>query len=334
MKRKAIFVNSKPGEIQRVYGPDRIERIKSLADLFPEVIASGEDMDAHGDDLRQVEAIFSTWGMLPLKEPELARLPALKAVFYAAGSVKGFAAPLLRHGIQVVSAWRVNGIPVAEMTVAMIILSNTGYFRNIMGCKSYEGRRSKTLPRGPGNYRETVSLLGAGAIGRKVIEMLQSHDLKILVFDPYLTGQEAALLGVEKVSLEDAFARGLAVSNHIPLMPSTIGMIREEHFRLMREGSTFINTGRGATVDEEGMIRILQAKPSITALLDVTWPEPPIRDSELYTLPNVFLSSHIAGSKGNEVYRMADCCIEEFERWTRGEPLRHAVTLEMLERMA
>ena len=102
----------------------------------------------------------------------------------------------------------------------------------------------------------------------------------------------------------------------------------------MRPGATFINTGRGAQVVEDDLIAALQRRLDLTALLDVTFPEPPDPDSACYSLPNVQLSSHIAGSQNNEVVRMADYMIEEFTRWERDEALRWQVTESMLATMA
>ena len=97
----------------------------------------------------------------------------------------------------------------------------------------------------------------------------------------------------------------------------------------MRDGATFINTGRGAQVVEADMIAVLKARPDLTALLDVTSPEPPPADSELWRLPNVMISPHIGGTTGHEVVRLADCVIEEFEAWQAGKPLRYEVTREI-----
>jgi phosphoglycerate dehydrogenase-like enzyme len=155
------------------------------------------------------------------------------------------------------------------------------------------------------------------------------------VWDPFLSDEQAAELGVEKVSsLMEAFQRGFVVSNHLANVPETRGLLTGEHFASMRKNATFINTGRGATVVEEDMIRVFQERDDLTALLDVTYPEPPVEDSPLYTMPNVHLTTHIAGSLGDEVVRMADYAIEEFQAWTQGQPLRYAVTLEMLPTMA
>ena len=81
------------------------------------------------------------------------------------------------------------------------------------------------------------------------------------------------------------------------------------------------------------MIETLKNRPDLTALLDVTYPEPPDAGSELWTLPNVWISPHIGGSVGDEVVRMADCMIEEFQAWESGEPLRYRITKEVLSTM-
>ncbi len=330
MTKAALF--GEPNQISRVYARGRKERVAALTDLYPHSV-SRSSFAEHAPQLGDLEVIFSTWGMPALSESDLLRLPSLKAVFYAAGSVQGFARPLIERGITVVSAWQANGVPVAEFTLAQILLANKGYFRNTAACRSYEGRTGRPFT-GPGNFGETVALLGAGAIGRKVIALLRPFSLNLVVFDPFLSEDEAQLLGARKVTLEEAFTDGFVVSNHLANNPQTVKLLQGDLFARMRPNATFINTGRGATVDEAGMITVLRERPDLTALLDVTYPEPPAPDSPLYTLPNVHLSSHIAGSIGDEVLRMADYCIEEFQAWQKGEPLQYAVRLDMLETMA
>jgi phosphoglycerate dehydrogenase-like enzyme len=96
----------------------------------------------------------------------------------------------------------------------------------------------------------------------------------------------------------------------------------------------FINTGRGAQVVEEDLARALIAEPGRTALLDVTYPEPPAEDSLLRKLDNVLLTPHIAGSMGAEVARMGEYMVEECRRYVNGEPLQFEVTPAMLPTMA
>ena len=328
---KAAFFSNQSASLGLVYGNGRKDCLAQFCDLYP-IIISTENFNAHVQNLYSVEVIFSTWGMPTLSAKQLAKLPSLKAVFYAAGSVKAFARPLLERQIHVISGWAANAVPVAEFTVSQILLATKGYFRNIRDCATPEGRKKAFV--GVGNYGTIIALLGAGMIGRKVLERLAPFHLKVLVFDPFLSVEDAAQLGVEQVTLEEAFTRGLVVSNHLANVPATKGLLRAAHFRTLHENAVFINTGRGATVIESDLVAVLEQRPDLTALLDVTDPEPPLVDSAFYRLPNVFLSSHIAGSIGGEAGRMADTVIEEFLDWRNGKPLRYAVTLEMLATMA
>lgn len=329
MKRAILCCSQATAD--QVFGMGRQDRLREIVDLYPHVITE-KTFEEHAEALAKAEVMFGTWGIAKLTPLRYDMMPRLKAIFYAAGTVKMFAESALERGIRVVSAWRVNAIPVAEFTLAQIILSAKGYFANTAAFTSRAAQ--KTAPRGQGNFEQTVALLGAGAIGRKLIELLRPYRLNVVVFDPFLTDEDAKDLGVEKVSLEDAFSRGAVISNHIANIPDTIGMLGGDLFRSMQPGATFINTGRGAQVNEPEMIAALKERPDLFALLDVTHPEPPVEGSPLYTLPNVKLSTHIAGSIGNEVVRMADLVIEEFLCWQAGLPLAHEVTADMLERMA
>jgi phosphoglycerate dehydrogenase-like enzyme len=264
----------------------------------------------------------------------VAGLPELKVLFHAAGTVQAFARPLLEKNITVVSAWAANAVPVAQFAAAQILLSLKGYFRNSRDTHA-AGNRGRAVPTlAPGAYGECVALLGCGMVGRAVAERLRGDGLDLIVFDPYLSDADAAALGMRKVTLPQAFAQAQVVSNHLPDLPATRGLLSRDLFLSMRPGATFINTGRGATVMEAGLFAALVTRPDLTALLDVTYPEPLPADSAWYDLENAHLTSHIAGSNGNEVVRMADYCLEEFAAWRRGDPLRYKVTLAMLERMA
>ena len=92
----------------------------------------------------------------------------------------------------------------------------------------------------------------------------------------------------------------------------------------------YINTGRGRQVNEPELAEVLEERPDLTALLDVTDPEPPRADSKLYRLPNVILSPHIAGSWNDELHRMSDYMIEEYRRYAAGEPCFYEVRESML----
>jgi phosphoglycerate dehydrogenase-like enzyme len=328
--KRAAFFGPKDW-IARVYGKGRRRKIGKLATLHPEVIDLA-NFEEHAASLREVQVIFSTWGFPSLTAAQLDRLESLEAIFYAGGTVQGFAQQYLERGITVVSAWRANAVPVAEFTLAQILLSAKGYFRHVREYKSPKIRRKAF--KGRGIFGETIAILGAGAIGSRVIELLNPCNLRIIVFDPFLRPERAAALGVESVSLEAAFERAYVISNHLANLPETKGLLRGELFDRMRRDATFINTGRGETVDQESMIEVLRKRRDLTALLDVTFPEPAPDDSPLFEMPNVILSGHIAGSMNDELVRMADYCIEEYVAFLNNRPLRFAVSKAMLETMA
>ena len=330
----ALFVTKRAFNIDAVYSRELQEKLKSeLTFLAP--VKSEEELEGRKEELQSVDYIFSTWGMLALtKEQILTYFPNLKAVFYAAGTVQAFARPFLELGISVHSAWRANGIPVAEVTVSEIILANKGFFRRRVKSRSEWTNRDPEL-RYPGNYGTKIGLLGAGMIGAKVIELLRPYQLDIMVFDPFLSDERANALGVKKASLEEIFETCHIVSNHLANKPETVGIIRRDLLARMGEYSVFINTGRGAQVDMEALIDEMRAHPARTAILDVTDPEePPKEDSPLYTLENVILTPHIAGSIGLETHRMADFMYEEYKAVSGGNQPKHAVSIEMLETMA
>ena len=315
-----------------VFGSGRRERIARLVELYPGVV-NGKNFGEHAAALEDVEVLFGTWGFPTFEEKHFRAMPNLKAVFYAAGNVKAFAEPLVERDVVLVSAWAANAIPVAEMCLSQILLSLRGYFRTV---RQYRERQTLAAAKDfwrPGVNGEVIGLIGMGFIGTRLRHLLKDYPLRVIAHDPYLAADRAEELDVERVSLEEVFERALIVSNHIPDLPSTRGVLTAAHFASMREGATFINTGRGAQVVEDDLVRVLQDRSDLTALLDVTWPEPPPAESALWTLPNALISPHIGGTIGHEVSRLADLVIEEFEAWQAGRPLRYQVTRDVLQTM-
>ncbi len=318
MKRfKAVFLSDSETNIDYVYSSAQQKEIAEITDMIPGRLCS-QNFDSM--DLSELEVIFSTWGMMNFSDEQLDRMPKLKAVFYGAGATDAFARPLLARGIKLASAWKANAIPVAEFTVAQILLSLKNYFANSAAIAA--PGQWRTAPKGPGCYGETVALIGAGAISVKIQELLKAFHLNVMVI-PSRPERRT-------VSLEEAFRTAYIISNHLPNREDNRKVLTKEMFASMRPGATFINTGRGAQVDEAGMIEVFRQRPDLTALLDVTCPEPPEEGSELYKLPNIRLSSHIAGSLNDEVHRMADYMIDDYKRFANGEPLVNEVTEELL----
>lgn len=332
----AIWISERGEQtLRQVYQPSVREKLEETLH-FMDSLYSKEELPARMEELQQVDYIFTTWGMLSLTEEEIEKyFPRVKAVFYGAGSVQYFARPFLNRGIRVFSSATANAVPVAEYTVAQIILAGKGYYQASRLYKQHqrdEARRHSEAH--PGNYGATVGLIGAGMIGKLVIRMLKAYSLKVKVFDPFLSAEAAAELGVEKCSLEDIFSQCTVISNHLANNEQTRGMLNYSLFSRMSETATFINTGRGAQVVEEDLVRALTECPDRTAVLDVTMPEPVEEGHPFYDLDNVILTPHIAGSMQDEVARMGEYQADEYLAVLQGREPRLEVTLDLLKTMA
>lgn len=333
---KTIFLNKDAAYIDRVFPEELRRHICDLADGRYETVLLDELLEHH-QQFADVKYLFSTWGMPELTEEQIRTcLPKLECVFYAAGSVQYFARPFLNLGIKVFSAWMANAVPVAEYAVAQILLANKGFYAASRLASQGDRAGAKTVFRSyPGNFGTTVGILGTGAIGSMMCQMLKAYDVKVLAFNyPPLSAEQAVELGVEPADIDTIFRTCQTVSNHIADNEQTKGLFTRAHFESMLPYATFINTGRGAQVQEDALIDVLTQRPDLTAVLDVTFPEPPVPESPFYTLDNCVLTPHIAGSSGNEVHRMAQYMADELSRHLSGETCKYEVTIPMLERMA
>lgn len=317
----AAFFSSRPDKFYQVYQQLHITEISSRCNLYPELITP-QNIDLHLHNLKKINYIFSTWGMFTLSEMQLNQLPNLKVLFYAAGATDYFSAPLLTRGVKVVSAWQANAIPVAEFCLAQILLGCKGYFRNQREYTNPDRFASLSNQHfAPGNYQERVALIGAGAISQALHKRLQPFYLDVVVVP--------SRAEIRTITLEEAFSTSWVISNHLPNRSDNIGVLNGDLFSRMREGAVFINTGRGLQVNESEMLDVLEKRKDLTALLDVTKPEPPQANSRLFTLPNVQLTTHIAGALNNETRRLANCVIDEFQRYLKGLPLQFDISNPM-----
>jgi phosphoglycerate dehydrogenase-like enzyme len=325
-----VAITHATGEHPRFFTTEDLARLRATA----EVRVLG-DLDQAGSDaaLAQADILLGSWGMPRLDAAFLAKAPRLRAVCYAAGSVKGFVTPeSYARGVLITTAMHANAVPVAEVTAALITLANKSWFQAIDAVKAQ--RKQVGAPAHAGNYRTRVGLIGFGAICRLVAEKLQRMDLQLDVYDPYAKDADLAAAGCRRQTDLLQLARDCQViSLHAPNIPATRHMLAAPFFQAMRDGATFINTARGALVDESALIAELRTG-RITAHLDVTDPEPPVAGSPFWSLPNVYLTPHLAGSSSGEVRRMGQLAIEECLRVMRGEAPRFPVTEAMLATMA
>ncbi|MFE3251452.1 hydroxyacid dehydrogenase [Streptomyces sp. NPDC059209] len=328
--RPSALLSMSPGIAERLFSPARLDRLTALVRTDPRLVAhtlTGPGLDpAVAAALADAELLITCWGAPPITAEVLAAAPRLRAVVHAAGTVKHHVTDACwERGITVASAAAANAHPVAEYTLAAIlfagkrVLGSAHRYREVRGPHDWHGELA-----GAGNYRRTVGIVGASRIGRRVIELLRPFDFDVLLYDPYVSADEAAALGVEPVPLIELCARAHVVSVHAPQVPATRRMIGASQLAAMPDGATLINTARGSLVDEDALLPHL-VSGRLNAVLDVTDPEPPLPASPLYDLPNVLLTPHVAGSLGGEIHRMTDQALDEVERYTKGLPFEDPV---------
>lgn len=299
---------------QEVYGPTERATAARLATIT--------------DDVAEAEVILASWGSPLMDARFLGTARRLRLVLYAAGSVRAFVTDdFWRHGVRVSSAYALNAVSVAEYSLAAILFSLKHGWRLMH-------EPSGSFSQVPGAYGATVGLVSLGAVGRLVRKRLKAHQVRVVAYDPMVTAEEARRLGVRLVDLAELFRISDVVSLHTPLLPETRGMVTGAHIESMHLGATLINTARGALVHEDELVSVLERRPDLQAVLDVTDPEPPLAGSPITLLPNVVLTPHIAGAIGPERQRLGRGMLQELRRYVRDEPLRWELTREQVEHMA
>ncbi|GAA1115529.1 hydroxyacid dehydrogenase [Kribbella jejuensis] len=279
------------------------------------------------DRLAEVEVLITGWGCPIVDHRILGKAPKLRAILHAAGSVKGhLGREVWERGIVVSSAAAANAVPVAEFALGAILLSGKGAFD-----LRERYRRDRWFELGHihpdvGNHGRTVGLIGASRIGRQVLDLLRQFGFRVQVYDPYAHD-------LPSVDLRTLLSTSDIVSVHAPLTAETHHLLGAEELAQLRTGATLINTARGQVIDPDALIAELRTG-RISAVLDVTEPEPLPVDSPLFALPNAFVTPHIAGSHGNELARMGACVTAELDRLLAGEPLHHGISLAELDRAA
>lgn len=167
---------------------------------------------------------------------------------------------------------------------------------------------------------QTVLLLGFGAIGRRVAELLAPFHVKVVAVRRTVRGDEP----VETFTM-DAMDELLPFADHVvnvlPAASSTNGLLNAARFRLMKPGAGVYNVGRGTTIDQNALIDALIAGRLSAAYLDVTDPEPLPSDHPLWAAPNCFITPHVAGGMQNEMLALVRHFLVNLRRFEAGEPL-------------
>ncbi|MFL6000647.1 MAG: hydroxyacid dehydrogenase [Streptomyces sp.] len=330
---RAVFAMD-PVHLPLLFPPPLMTRLSETAGLDPALVVQDFTDPVAADALARADVLITGWGCPRLDADALTAAPRLRTVLHAAGSVRSLVGDAVwKRGITVSSAVTGNALPVAEYTLAMILLCGKDAFEHRERFRATHAYPSPAETANMGNVGRRVGVIGASRVGRRLLELLRPFDFTVLLHDPYVSPAEAAALGAELLSLEDLLRHSDIVSLHAPDIPETYRMLDRARLGLIRDGGVLINTSRGALVDPDALTDEL-VSGRLRAVLDVTEPEPLPAGSPLYRLPNVFLTPHIAGSLGNELERLGRIVVEELERVVAGAGLEHEVRYADMARVA
>lgn len=277
----------------RVFSQQDQARLNELGDVTWTDAPDPISVEAAGRILADCEVGVGSW-RTPYPSAELlAACPKLRLWEHVAGTVKHMFGPHL-HGrdLVIASCKTANADAVAEMTIGEIILGLRRVFPNAAANRAGPAGKPAGLRL---LWGSTVGVVGASEVGKRVISLLQSFGCSILLYDPFVSGEEAGAMGARLVGdLVELCASSDVITLHTPALPATEGLLGAREFKAMRDDAIFINTARGKCIDEAALVAELE-EGRLFAFLDVSAPEPPAADSPLRRLPNVVYTSHIAG---------------------------------------
>jgi len=198
-----------------------------------------------------------------------------------------------KKGIIVVNTPGGNTISTAEHTFSMILALSRSIPQADLSMKKGEWERKKFM--GVELYGKTLGIVGLGRIGTEVAKRALSFGMKILAYDPYLSAEKAKELGIELVDLTTLFKTADYITVHTPLTDDTKHMVSGKEFALMKKGVRIINCARGGIIDEDALVKAIEAGKVAGAAFDVFENEPP-KDSKLTKLDKVVLTPHLGAS--------------------------------------
>lgn len=284
--------------------------------------------------LPSMDAIVASWGLPKLTAEVLAGADRLKVIGYGAGSVKGWATDALYdRGVRVSHAAFRIADSVAETTLLMAMMGLRQlhvYDRRLKAGEPWPKTRTEPVFEIAGSK---VGLLGMGYVGRRSARLFNAVGADVWAYDPYMSAERAAQLGVKKAELDDLLGTCKVISVHLPVTDETHHMLGARELALIQDGAVFVNTARAWTVDQEAMVAELSTG-RFWAALDVFDPEPLPVEHPLRAMDNVLLTPHMAGLSRESYAGLMSSMIDEVQRFFQGEPLQHEVRREMLATMA
>ncbi|MBM7787011.1 hydroxyacid dehydrogenase [Tenggerimyces flavus] len=290
---------------------------------------------SYGALLGSADVVVTAWGTPPLSGELLAGAPSLGLLAHTGASVKPFVSTdCWARGVRVTQAGMPMARSVADAALAhtLALLHRLHRFDHSMrdGTAWTVARTSVPERREIGRVR--IGVVGASRTGRFYISRVLALGASVVVYDPFLSASEAALLGVSVVSLDELLRTSQLVALHAPILPETHHMIGRRELSLMPDGGLLVNTARAWLVDGAALLAELSSG-RLDAALDVYDEEPLPLAHPLRSLPNVLLAPHTAGASLDARHDAGELLIDEISRYAAGLPLEHEISEDMLARM-
>ncbi|KAG2318631.1 hypothetical protein Bca52824_011844 [Brassica carinata] len=197
-------------------------------------------------------------------------------------------------GCLVVNAPTANTIAAAEHGIALLASMARNVAQSDASVKAGEWKRNKYV--GVSLVGKTLAVMGFGKVGTEVARRAKGLGMRVIAHDPYAPADRAHAIGVELVSFDEALATADFISLHMPLTPATNKILNDETFAKMKKGVRIVNVARGGVIDEDALVRALDAGIVAQAALDVFTKEPPAKDSPLVQHERVTVTPHLGAS--------------------------------------
>jgi phosphoglycerate dehydrogenase-like enzyme len=335
MKKPTVAITIGKNHYQRMFSQEAWQALDSFANVIHHEEDEPAEKDALITLLSEADACITSWGVACLDADVMAAAPKLRAMAHMGSSVKRFVSDAFwKRGMHLTSAGIALARDVAETTLGLMIVGQKRIWPLGQHVRDGGWRDSPVWDKWYSCelYRKKVGIIGASNVGRFVIELLKPFNPQILLYDPFISVEQAKEIGATKVELNNLLIESDVVSLHAPANEHTYHMLNAEGMALMKDNALLINTARGTLIDEKELIKEL-SKGRFFAFLDVTEIEPPSAESQLRKLDNVVVTPHIAGCIEN-CNRMGELAVEELRRFFAEEPAVYQITPELFERIA
>lgn len=219
-------------------------------------------------------------------------------------------------GIKVVNAPGRLAVPVSEFTVGLIISEMKNIARSHQ--RMQMGIFDEKFPNAQYSVNlkgKNIGIIGCGAVGKRVANIMKAFEANVLVYDPYLSEEKIKKMGYTSLDLDELCRQSDVITVHYRLTPETEGMIGKRQFALMKDSCFVINTARAGLIDEESLMDALVNHKIAGAGLDVFHQEPLAENSPLLKLDNVTITNHMAGHCADIFQMTAEIMLKTLEHY-------------------